>query len=219
MTDNRLAAVALIVASCGSIITMALHPSGHIAQDQLDRTVRMIIVVHSVALAWIPAQFLGSWVLSRQIDRSGRLGVIGLVLYGLALIVIANAAVADGLVMPQVLRQIVASAGSQSTLDDWRMLARYTFYWNQGYAQVFTASSSAAIAAWSVGIWRSGGFARGLAIYGVALALVTVAFLFSGRLPLDVHRFGAVVLGQAIWFTIAGAQLWASDSSRTAVAG
>jgi hypothetical protein len=219
MTDNRMAGLALIVASCGSIITMAVHPSGHIHPAQLDSTIRMLIVVHSVALAWIPVQFLGSWGLSRQIDRSGRSGVIGLVLYGFALIVIANAAVADGLVIPQVLRQIVASAGSQPAVDNWQVLSRYTFYWNQGYAQVFTVGSSAAIAAWSVGIWRGGPFARGLGIYGIALAIVTVGLLFSGHLPLDAHRFGVVVLGQAIWFGVAGAQLSAIDSVRTAVAG
>ncbi|MGA9566086.1 MAG: hypothetical protein WBS19_11230 [Candidatus Korobacteraceae bacterium] len=217
MTDNRLSGLALIAASCGSIITMALHPTGHIPAEQLERTIRMMIIVHSFAMAWVPVQFLGGLGLSRRIDRNGRFGIAGLVLYGFGLVAITSAAVADGLVIPDVFRQIVASAGSQAAIDNWRMLSRYTFYWNQGYAQVFVGASSMAIFLWSVGIWRSGNFARGLAIYGCILPLVTVGAMFSGHLPLDAHRFGIVVLGQAIWFVVAGAQLWNAEGPTVAV--
>lgn len=217
MTDNRLSSLALIAGSCGTIITMALHPRGHISAEQLGRTIRMIIIVHSFAMAWVPVQFLGGLGLSRRIDRSGRFGITGLVFYAFALVAITSAAVADGLVIPEVLRQIVGSAGSQAAIDNWRMLSRYTFYWNQGYAQVFVGASSMAILLWSVGIWRKGDFARGLAIYGCILPVVTVAAMFSCHLPLDAHRFGIVVLGQAIWFVVAGAQLWNAETSTVAV--
>jgi hypothetical protein len=39
-----------------------------------------------------------------------------------------------------------------------------------------------------------------------------IGFLFSGRLKLDVHGFGAVVLGHAIWFVMAGAKMWNEPS-------
>ena len=45
-------------------------------------------------------------------------------------------------------------------------------------------------------------------MYGCILSMATVAVLFSGYLRLDAHGFGAVVLGQAIWFVIAAALLW-----------
>jgi hypothetical protein len=32
--------------------------------------------------------------------------------------------------------------------------------------------------------------------------------LFSGRLRLDTHGFGAVAMGQAVWFIVAGVLLW-----------
>jgi hypothetical protein len=207
MNDNRLSAIALIAASCGMIITMAVHPTGHITQAQLEGTIRMLMIVHSFALVLVPIQFLGAWGLSRRLAGTVRLEVVGLVFYGMALIAVMSAAVADGLVTPSVLRQIVASADSETAVNTWRMFSRYTFYWNQAYAQVFVVAASAAIFAWSVAMWR-GKFSQGLGIYGCILSIATIAVLFSGYLPLDAHRFGAIVLGQAIWFVIAGAKLW-----------
>lgn len=193
------------------IITMALHPTGHIVAAQLEPTIRMLILVHALALACVPVVFLGAWGLSRRLAGPDRLAVVGLVLYGFALTAVMNAAVADGLVTPSVLRQIVASADLPTTVDSWRMFSRYTFYWNQAFAQVFVAASSVAILVWSVGIWRNGKLARGLGIYGCILSALTLLALFSGHLPLDAHRFGVVVLGQSAWFIVAGALLWTTE--------
>ena len=217
MNDNRLSAIALIAASCGMIITMAVHPPGHIIQAQLEGTIRMLIIVHAFALMLAPLQFLGAWGLSRRLAGTVRLEVVGLVFYAMALIAVMSAAVADGLVAPSVFRRIVESADTETAVKTWQMFSRYTFYWNQAYAQVFVAASSAAILAWSVVMWRNGRLSRGLGIYGCILSMVTVAVLFSGHLPLDAHGFGAVVLGQAIWFVIAAALLW-NESTRTEVA-
>src|SRR5215472_387995 len=213
MNDNRLSAIALIAASCGMIITMAVHPTGHITQAQLEGTIRMLVIVHTFALFLVPIQFLGAWGLSRRLAGTVRLELIGLAFYAMALIAVMSAAVADGLVAPSVFRRIVESADSETALNTWRMFSRYTFAWNQAYAQVFVAASSAAILAWSGAMWRSGRLSRGLGIYGCILSIATVAVLFSGHLVLDAHRFGAVVLGQAIWFVIAGAKLWNEAST------
>jgi hypothetical protein len=190
---------------------MALHPTGHVAAAQLEPMIRMLILVHAFALACVPVLFLGSWGLSRRFVSPSRVGTIGLVLYTFALLAVANAAIADGLVQPGVFRQTVASAGSPTAIDSWRMLSRYTFYWNQAYAQVFVAASSAAILAWSIGILRSGILARGLGIYGCIVGPLTVLALFSGHLPLDAHGFGIVMLGQSAWFAIAGILLWNAE--------
>jgi hypothetical protein len=216
MNDNRLSGIALIAASCGMIITMAVHPTGHITAAQLEGTIRMLILVHSFALFLVPIQFLGAWGLSRRLIGTTRLEVIGLVFYAVALIAVMSAAVADGLVTPSVFRRIVESADSEAAVKTWQMFSRYTFYWNQAYAQVFVAASSAAILTWSVAMLRNRRLSRGLGIYGCILSIATVAVLFSGHLPLDAHRFGAVVLGQAIWFFITAALLW-NEPSQTEV--
>jgi hypothetical protein len=216
MTENRLAGLALIAGSCGMIITMAFHPQGHIAAAQLEHTIRMLIIVHALALACIPVMFLGALGLSRRVTTLSQLNVAGLVLYAFGLVAVMGAAVADGLVTPRVLEQIVASADSPQAMETWRMFSRYTFYWNQAFAQVFVAASSAAIVAWSAAAWRGGKLPFALAIYGCILGPVTVLALFSGHLPLDAHRFGGVVLGQSVWFVIAGAVLWNGDPAAQA---
>jgi hypothetical protein len=216
MTDDRLSGLALIAGSGGMIITMSLHPTGHVAADQVESMIHMLIAVHALALACVPVQFLGAWGLSRRVASPNHLAVTGLVLYTFALLAVINAAVADGLVMPSLLRQIVASAGLPQAIDGWRMMSRYNFYVNQAYAQVFVAASSVAIVLWSASTWRSRELAPGLAIYGCILGPVTLLALFSGRVNLDAHGFGLVVFGQAGWFIVAGALLWLHDNQAVA---
>ena len=55
------------------IITMAFHPSGHITSAQLPNMIRMLILVHGLALACIPVMFLGTWGLSRRMVTPSRL--------------------------------------------------------------------------------------------------------------------------------------------------
>jgi hypothetical protein len=213
MTDNRMSGLALIAGSAGMIITMSLHPTGHIAAAQMEPMLRMLIGVHALALACVPVLFLGTWGLSRRMASPDRLAVMGLVVYSFALLAVMNAAVADGLVTPSVLRQIVASAGTPAAIDGWRMISKYNFYVNQGYAQVFVVASSVAILLWSVSIFRGRTLGRGLGFYGCILGVATLAALFSGHLNLDAHGFGAVVFGQAAWFVVAGLMLWGGEKT------
>jgi len=154
MNDNRLSAIALIAASYGMVITMAVHPTGHITQAQLEGTIRMLMIVRAFALMLAPIQFLRAWELSQRPVGTVRLEVVGLVFYGMALIAVMSSAVADGLVTPSVFPQIVESANSESAVNTWRTLSRHSFFLNQAYAQVFVAASSAAILA---GRWLCGG--------------------------------------------------------------
>jgi hypothetical protein len=218
MTDNQVSGLALIAGSVGSIITMSLHPSGHIAPDQMEPTIRMLIGVHALALACVPVLFFGALGLSRSSPGRDRLAMAALAFYTFALLAVMNAAVADGLVTPNVLRQMVASAGSPAAIDGWRMVSRYNFYVNQGYAQVFVAASSVAIVLWSVAMFRNRFLSRGLGIYGCVLGTVTLLALFFGRLRLDTHGFGAVMFVQAAWFIVAGSLLWRNIEPTTAAA-
>lgn len=211
MTDNQVSGLALIAGSVGSIITMSLHPSGHIAPEQMESMIRMLIGVHALALASVPVLFVGAWGLSRRGPGRDRLTMGALALYTFALLAVMNAAVADGLVTPNILRQMVASAGSPAAIDGWRMVSRYNFYVNQGYAEVFVVASSVAILLWSVAMVRNRFLSRGLGIYGCILGVAVLLVLFSGHLRLDTHGFGAVMFAQAAWFIIAGSLLWRSE--------
>lgn len=77
-------------------------------------------------------------------------------------------------------------------------------------------ASSVAILVWSAAIWKSGNLARGLGIYGCILGPLTVLALFSGHLSLDAHGFGIVMLGQSVWFAVAGTLLWSGDKPAAA---
>jgi hypothetical protein len=218
MTDDRLSALALIAGSCGLIITMSLHPTGRVANAQMESMLRRLIAVHALAIACIPVLFLGVWGLSRRLDSSDRLAVSGLVVYALALLAVMNAAVADGLVNPGLFRQFVASAASSQTADSWRMISRYNFFVNQAYAQVYVAASSVALLLWSAATLHRKALRRGLGIYGCILGSLTLTALLSGRLNLDAHGFGAVVFGQAAWFVAAGVLLWRGENRPAAAA-
>jgi hypothetical protein len=187
------------------IITMISHPGGKISPAEGDHVARMLIVVHSLALASIPVIFLGAWGMSRRIGGPDRLAWAGLMLYALASIAVMNAAVCDGLLAPNLIRQIVSA--TPETRDGWRMVMNYNFLMNQAFARVYAVASSLAVVLWAVSILRNKTLGRGVGIYGAALGAVTVAGIFSGFLTPDRHGFGMLIFGQAIWFLIVAAGL------------
>ena len=98
------------------IITMISHPGGKIGPAEVDHVARMLILVHSLALASIPVIFLGAWGMTRRIGGADRLAWAGLVVYALASIAVMNAAVCDGLMAPVLtMRKIVAATPRLAT--------------------------------------------------------------------------------------------------------
>lgn len=210
MTDDRMSGWALIAGSVASIITMALHPMGHgISPAQFHSVARMAVAVHALGLVSLPIMFLGACGLSQRLASGARYALAALVTYGFALAAVMNAAVFNGLVAPTVAGRII-DAGIQAS-DTWRVASRYNSELGQMFALVFVVASSAAILLWSVAILRSGALARGIGIYGCILAPVTMLAVLSGHLRMDVHGFGAIILGQAIWFISAGIELCKAD--------
>jgi hypothetical protein len=209
MTDDRRSGVALIAGSAGMIITMILHPTGKVGPEGIDAMVRMLVGVHALALASMPVVFLGAWGLSRRVASADRLAMMALVLYAFATVAVMNAAVFDGLVAPNLIRQIVSThdTATPGTSEGWRLAFNYNSQLNQAFARVYAVASSMAILLWSVVIVRDRALARGVGIYGCVLGAITVAGVFSGRLNPDVHGFGLIIFGQALWFILSGASL------------
>ena len=193
------------------IITMISHPGGKISPVEVDRVARMLIIVHSLALACIPVVFLGAWGMTRRIGGADRLAWAGLVLYAIASIAVMNAAVCDGLLAPVLMRKIVAA--TPETRDMWQTLMNFNFQMNQAFARVYAMGSSLAVILWSLSILRYRTLGRGVGIYGVVLGLVTVAGICSGFLTPDRHGFGMLIFGQAIWFLIVAAEMWSFELS------
>jgi hypothetical protein len=207
MTDNRMSGLALLAASAGLILTLSLHPAGRITPAQIDQMVRKLVAVHSLGLATLPLTFLGALGLSRVLASPNRLGIVGLVFYGFAAVAMLCGVVADGLVTPSLLRQMVAAAPGTSTSDAWRMIFKYNDYLDMAFVRVSMVASAAAIAVWSVAIVRSTTLPRGIGIYGLILGVITMLAVFSGRLnpEMEIH---IGVVGQCSWFLIVGMLLW-----------
>jgi hypothetical protein len=191
------------------IITMISHPGGKISPADVDHVARMLIVVHSLALASIPIIFLGAWGMTRRISGADRLAWTGLVLYALASIAVMNAAVCDGLIAPTLMRKTVAATAE--TRDVWRTLMNFNFQLNQAFARVYAVGSSLAVVLWSVSILRYRALGLGVGIYGVVLGVATTVGICSGFLTPDRHGFGMLVFGQAIWFLVVAGRLWIFD--------
>jgi hypothetical protein len=202
MTDERKSGIVLIAGSAAMIITMVFHPHGKITPAEVDSMVRMLVGVHSLALASIPVIFLGAWGMSRWLAAPDRLSWAALVLFTAGSIAVMNAAVLDGMMASYLIRQIaLASAESR---DTWQIFMKYNFQMNQSYARVYAVASSLAVVLWSVAILRKSAMGRGIGIYGCAVGAVTALGILSGLLRPDWHGFGMLILGQAIWFVIVG---------------
>jgi hypothetical protein len=205
MTDDRMSGLALIAGSAGVIITLSLHPSGPIRPEQIDSVVRLLVIVHSLALASLPLWFLGALGLSRRGPTTDRIAISALVLYGFGMLAVMNSVVFDGLVSPTLLRQIVVA--SSANTDMWRKLFSYNTSVDQAFLEVFVVASAAAIVLWSISIIRNRTLARGAAFYGFMLGPVTLVAVFSGMLNLSPHASSLLIFGQIAWFMIVGVLL------------
>lgn len=206
MTDDRKGGIALITGMAGTIITMALHPTGQdLASGHAASMMQLNVAVHTLALVCVPILFLGALGLTQRLASPNRLALSGLVLFGFAEVAVMIAAAASGLITPGLFHHM-SEAGPTAT-DAWRAAMTLTGHLNQAFALIFTVASSVAIVLWSAAILKSSAFARALGVYGCILGPLTILSVLSGHIRLNVHGFGLVVLGQAIWFVTAGVLL------------
>ena len=148
----------------------------------------MLIAVHTLALLTAPVLFLGALGLSRRLSSPDRLGIAALVLYGFAMVAVVSSAVTDGLVSPNLLRQIVSTSPPASDL--WRALFRYNGYVDAAFAEVFIVASSLAVTLWSAAILRNRALARGLGIFGAVIGPAGGDCSFLRRAEICSPRFG-----------------------------
>jgi hypothetical protein len=217
MTDDRKSGIALITGMAGTIITMALHPTGHdLVAGHAASMMQLNVAVHTLALVCVPILFLGALGLTQRLASPNRLAVSGLVLFGFAEVAVMIAAAASGLIAPGLFHHM--STDSPTAADAWRAAMALNGHLNQAFALIFTVASSVAIVIWSTAILKSSIFNRALGIYGCILGSLTILGVLSGHIRLNVHGFGLVVLGQAIWFITAGVLLCRENSGDDASA-
>ena len=190
MSDEKKGGLALIAANLAGMATMALHPLPGQMADPHTRVLN--VAVHALAMLSAPLALTGGIVLARRTQS-----LSAVVFQGFALVAALLATAMSGLVATALLQQ---SAPHELLLMTGAL--------NQAFSRTFAVGTSVALVLWSIAGWRGHSLPRALALYGTACGLLCAVFVFSGA-PLDVHRFGALVLAQAIFFVWAGVTLLA----------
>lgn len=211
MNDNRLGGLALILGALSGIITLTFHPAGgshQVTPAQFEILVAVIVGVHALAICGLPISFAGALALTRRIDSPMRLALFGLIVYGFGLVAVMAAATMSGLVMPDMLRQLVAKSGAA---DQLHPMMNFTHSLNQAFARVGAMAFSVAIFLWSLVAMRTRTLPIALAIYGMVSAGAIIVAIILGYLDLELHGFRVITLIQSIWFAVAGVVLWRAD--------
>lgn len=205
MEHQKSGGAAWIAGSVLMLVTMSLHPSGHdlAAAETFSRGAFLARFTHGLALASLPLSFCGALALARRLGTAA--GWFGLVVFAQALVAVMLAAIASGILAPELFAARLASEGARR--DGFGLLLHYNGQLNQACATVYVLGSALALLAWSLAILRTRALAAALGWGGVLLAATSSLALLAGHLRLDVHGFGAVVLGQATWMVAAGVGL------------
>lgn len=204
MRYDSISGVALITGSVMMLVTMLLHPTGHEMFQDLHGVAPLGRAVHALALASVPMLVFGTLGLTRRLG-AGALATSALVTYAFASTAVLLAAVASGFLAPALMERILNSEGSErATLH---ALLQYNSIVNQAYARVFVVGSSAALVLWSLAVLQGRTLGRWSGGLGLVVGVLAFVAAVSGHLRLDVHGFGAVVLGQSIWLISVGAQM------------
>ncbi len=207
MKDNRAGGIALIAGAIGSIITLIIHPSGGhdlFAPDKFAHTAAMMVAAHSLAIASMSIMFLGALALTRCLAPN-RVAIAALVIYGFASAAVMSAATVDGFVGPSVLRHVIFD--TPPLTGQWRSLFVYNQLFVEAFTQVFVVASAVAIVLWSASIVKTRLIPMGAAVYGFLLGLGCVVAVAAGASG-NANAVHLVMLGQIIWFLLAGILLW-----------
>jgi hypothetical protein len=213
MTDDRKAGIALIAGSLGGILTMAIHPTGagSLTAEQVAHLSIVSAAAHSLAMVSVLLLFLGACGLAQRTAAADRISFAAIVTYGFACVAIVIAAAVSGFIVPNILKHMVRDAPAAA--HQWQIVIDGIFQINQAFARIYSVAASMAIILWSVSALRNGGLGQRAAIYGCVIAPLIILGIGAGHLRLDVHGMAVVMLGQAIWFIVAGFQMCSTPVS------
>jgi len=208
MTDNRKSGIALIAGSIGGIVTMAIHPTagGPTTAAQVDRLAIVSGVAHGLAIVSVVTLFLGACGLARAIAGGDRSSFAALVTFGFACVAIFIAASVSGFVLPEIMQHMARDSGTE--MRTWQIVIDGIFQINQAFARIYSVAASVAVILWSASVLRNGALGRSVAVYGCIVSALIIVGVAVAHLRLNVHGMAAVWFGLAIWFVLAGAQLW-----------
>jgi hypothetical protein len=206
MQSERAAGILIIAGSLATLLVMGFHPTAHdlMGREGAARAAHVSIVVHALALVAAPVIFLGLFGASRRLEHPD-LATAALVAWGVGIVGVMIAAVASGFVATPLTARVLSSEGP--TREFFHAQLYVTSLWNQAFARVHFAAHSAGILLFSAAIARGRRFSRALAVAGFVIGGAGLVAVLSGRLRLDVHGAGLMVLAHAVWLVWLGAAL------------
>lgn len=202
MREDRRGGWALIVGAAMGLVTMAFHPSGAQMLRDFDRHAPINVAVHALAMLAVPVAFFGAMAIARRLDPGAGLARLALVFYGAGQVAVLFAAMASGLLATMLVSQILGAPAGEA--EPLHALLSYNGMLNQAFATIFVAAASVAIALWSGIMLRGNHFPRWLAWLGLLVGGALLVITLAGRLRLDVHHFGLVIVAQSIWLVGSG---------------
>lgn len=206
MAQDRESGWMLIGGTLASLVTMAMHPNVRQMLDDFATHGPRNVVAHGLALLAIPFTLVGYGALARRLaTRHAASARLGYACVAIASGAVAVAAIASGLLSTMLVARLVRLDGSEEAFA--RALLGYTGLVNQAFATVFVAGWSLAMLVWSLAVLRGAALARWLGWYGLLLGGVLLVVTLLGRLRLDVHHFGLIVVAQGVWTIGAGVEL------------
>jgi hypothetical protein len=160
--------------------------------------------VHSLAIAGTIASVYGFTGLRRHLRGRRSLADAALVSYAFGAVAVMFAAIASGFIQTELAARGMAAgdAGQES----YAAVREFAWAFNQACTKVFVVAGSIGIALFSVAMMPDPRFGAALGTTGVLVGLVAVVATVAG-LPMNIHGFGAIVLGHGIWMLWTGARL------------
>ena len=204
MRLDRPAGIALIGGTLAGIVTMAFHPTGHALLQDFERVSLVNRAVHSLAISGTIATVYGLTGLRRQLEARRSLADAALVSYAFGAVAVMFAAIASGFIGTELAAQVLEAgdAGQES----YATVREFAWAFNQACTKVFVVAGSIGIALFSLALMPDPRFGRALGATGVLVGMVAVVATVAG-LPMNIHGFGAIVLGHGIWLLWTGARL------------
>ncbi|MBA3855173.1 MAG: hypothetical protein C0503_12225 [Gemmatimonas sp.] len=199
MTASRHASTMIYAGIVASLLTMAFHPTGSSVLADAEAGGGNVIArgTHLLAILAQPLLLTAMGILSWRLRDRAALAGLGFASYALSAFAIIIAAAMSGLVAPRLAEILVevAAADKPGVMQQWYLSHTY----NQVFAQISVIFTGVAILSWSAAMRTTGAFPRGLSTFGLVIgAIGTFGALFN-LLPLDIHRYGLIVLVQSIW--------------------
>ena len=129
---------------------------------------------------------------------------LAIVSYGFGALAVMFAAIASGWLGTELSRRVLEAGDGGRAV--WETVMVYNFALNQATTQVFVVAASIGILLWSLAMLEVPRFGKSLGLAGIVVGGAAVVAILAG-VPMDIHAFGAIVLGHGVWLVWTGSRL------------